>query len=155
VYIRGPRGSEIKDVSQLYPSEVPPEWLARYPTMTTLEYAIYVALLGLGKREGSDFLYQTPVLGEEYLNEFGVSIIDFLLVDTEPRVAIPANGVYWHYGRGSRVIEYDLARLRRVRAELGYDIVVIDEDDAMQLGATTLVILAYNRVDISRLSGLI
>ena len=66
---------------------------------------------------------------------------------------MPVNGTYWHYMRGSGITESDLEKLRRLRNERGYDVVVIDEDDLRMLGGRVLVELAYQRVDLSRLAG--
>lgn len=150
-YVRAPRGAGI-DLDP--PLREVPEWMLRkYGPMSTLEAEIIRALDKLGKRVNEQYLFQSEQLRGEYANEFGYSVVDFTLIDTDPYVAMPANGNYWHYLRGSKIIEEDLAKLRRIKSELGYDVVVIDEDDVKNIGALTLVRLAYMRVDYSQLSG--
>lgn len=153
-----PRGVTQRPKSGLpegfMPEEVPAWALREYSaTMTTAEYAVLEALLQMGKQHRVHFLYQAPELRGTYENEFGYTIVDFLLVDTDPYIAVPVNGTYWHYLRGSGIIESDLEKLRRLRNERGYDVVVIDEDDIRALGAAPLLRLAYQRVDLSRLAG--
>lgn len=90
------------------------------------EWAIYHALLTLGKKPDVDFTYQSPRMGGRMVR--GGVVIDFLFRDP-PGLAINVQGIYYHYGAmrkpGNDVMQ------RATLAGMGITLIFIDEDDAL------------------------
>lgn len=109
------------------PAGEPPEWWkVRYPGGTKPEWAVYWALLVLGKKPELDFIYQAIMLGLE-LSYY--STTDFLL--PHDGIAIEVQGEYWHYGVGSEAQYHDILRFEALAKE-GMQLIFIDEEDALE-----------------------
>lgn len=98
----------------------------QYPAITEPEAAIYWAHLQLKLVPGVDFDYQANEAGGRKL--FGGIVLDFIEYDVP--VAIPIQGVYWHYERGEAQLWRD-AQVDVLVAKFGYIAVPIDADDAL------------------------
>jgi very-short-patch-repair endonuclease len=90
-------------------------------TGTLPEWAIYWAFTALGMKEHEAFEYQ-------YYTPATPNGVDFFYYDQN--LVIEIYGIYWHYMQGGFKRESDLEREFRLEA-LGYEYVVIDEDDAI------------------------
>lgn len=73
---------------------------------TRPEYLVFLALEGLGLKEGTDFQYQSSQQGGRM--ERGGAVLDFFL----PALQLGLNvaSLYWHYGRPERVLNDRLQR---------------------------------------------
>ena len=91
------------------------------------EIAVFNALLRLGKRPGVDFTYQSKQFGGRVAK--GGRILDFEIYD--PPLGINVQGVYFHYEKGSAIIQSDI-RTRSFLASMGITLIFIDEDDALK-----------------------
>lgn len=94
--------------------EQPPTWKGTLP-----EWAIQWAHLRMGFKDGQDFAYQYPVLGNP---------VDFFEFDLQ--IAIQVQGLYWHYGFGAAKQQLDFEQKIRIEAT-GITVIAIDEDDAL------------------------
>jgi hypothetical protein len=122
--------------------QVPADWIGSVP-----EFLCYQALSRLGKRDGLDFTFQSPLMGGR-LQKGGV-VIDFLFSDP-PDLAINVQGIYFHYGMGPEVRGRDIMA-REQLASQGLRLIFIDEDDLME-DARYYVSQALEYRDHSRLS---
>jgi hypothetical protein len=122
--------------------QAPADWPGSLP-----EYLCYQALIRLGKRDGLDFTFQSPLMGGR-LQKGGV-VIDFLFSDP-PDLAINVQGVYYHYGMGREVRGRDIIG-REQLAMQGLTLIFIDEDDLIE-DARYYVSQALEYRDHSRLS---
>lgn len=112
------------------------------------EYIVLRTLKRLGKTDGIDFSYQSPLFGGRI--ERGGIVVDFMFHDP-PDLAINVQGVFYHYEKGGDVI----ARDRESRAQLagqGITLIFIDEDDVLS-DPVRYVQAALNYQDLSRLGG--
>ncbi len=107
-------GGQVSD--RAYP-EMSRDWRGTEP-----EWAIYWAFNAIGKKEHQDFeyLYFTPATPNG---------VDFYVYDTN--LIIEIFGIYWHYQQGREKLQNDLARQVMLQG-MGYEYVVIDEDDAIR-----------------------
>lgn len=108
------RGSQTDQ--KPYP-EIPDTWKGTEP-----EWAIYWAFGVLGMKEHQAFEY-------EYFTEVTPNGVDFYVYDTN--LIIEIFGIYWHYQLGGFKIQGDLERQIRLEG-MGFDYIVIDEDDALR-----------------------
>jgi len=100
--------------------DVPPTWPGSAP-----EYAVYLALLQLGYKDGEDFIYQSPQAGGR--QEYGGAVLDFTIPDLN--LAINVQSRYYHSGFAERTHD---AYVRAMMASWGVTVIFIDEDMAMQ-----------------------
>ena len=91
------------------------------------EIAVFNALLRLGKRPGVDFTFQSKHFGGRV--DKGGRILDFEIY--EPPLGINVQGVYYHYEKGSAIIQSDI-QTRAFLASMGITLIFIDEDDALE-----------------------
>lgn len=123
-----PRGlRQLERFTQREPAGDPPGWwLAKYPSGTKPEWAIFWALLRLGLKEDEDFFVHAalPGVGRSFWSQ-----VDFLVPPYQ--VGIEVQGTFWHYGLGSERQQRDILRIAYF-AERGLRIVFIDEDDALR-----------------------
>mgnify|MGYP002700649193 CR=1 FL=1 len=91
------------------------------------EMAVFNALLRLGKRPGVDFSFQSKQFGGRI--DKGGRVLDFEIY--EPRLGINVQGVYFHYEKGSAIIQSDI-QTRAFLAAMGITLIFIDEDDALK-----------------------
>ena len=91
------------------------------------EIAVFNALLQLGKRPDRDFIFQSKQFGGRV--EKGGRIVDIQFVEP-PDLAINVQGVYYHYEKGSAIIQSDV-QTRSFLASAGVTLIFIDEDDAL------------------------
>lgn len=108
------RGSQIDTL----PFPNPPlDWKGTEP-----EWAIYWAFTAIGYKERQQFeyLYYTPATPNG---------VDFYVYDQN--LVIEIFGLYWHYQLGGFKLQDDLQRAIRLQS-LGYEYIVIDEDDALR-----------------------
>ena len=89
---------------------------------TLPEWAVYWAFNTIGMKEGQafEYLYYTPATPNG---------VDFYVYDSN--LIIEIFGLYWHYQLGGFKIQSDLERQVRLEG-MGYEYVVIDEDDAIK-----------------------
>ena len=105
---------------QLTPADLPPDFIGSVP-----EFLVLQELLRIGKQEGLDFSFQSPLLGGR-LDKGGV-VIDFLFADP-PNLAINVQGTYYHYGLGvTQLVRDQMGRAQL--AALGITLIFVDEDD--------------------------
>jgi len=88
---------------------------------------VFNALLQLGKRPGVDFSFQSKQFGGRI--DKGGRVLDFEIY--EPRMGINVQGVYFHYEKGSAIIQSDI-QTRAFLAAMGITLIFIDEDDALK-----------------------
>lgn len=127
VRTRGPRHLQAGLFQHQAPgATAPPVW---WETLSGSlpEWAIYEAHLRLGRRPGIEFTYQSALEGGRLF--LGGLILDF--VEHDMPIAINVNGVYYHYLRGSEQLRRN-AEARARLSQYGYQLVVIDEDDALR-----------------------
>ncbi|MBI2756183.1 MAG: hypothetical protein HYX52_05675 [Chloroflexi bacterium] len=91
----------------------------------TTEWAVYWALLQLGKKPNVDFLYQSPFSGGR--TQAGGQVFDFLILNP-PGIAINPVGLFWHEQRGGARLAKDRIQ-REAAAVAGVTTIYIDEDD--------------------------
>lgn len=91
------------------------------------EMAVFNALLRLGKRPGVDFSFQSKQFGGRI--DKGGRVLDFEIY--EPKMGINVQGVYFHYEKGSAIIQSDI-QTRAFLASMGLTLIFIDEDDALK-----------------------
>lgn len=89
---------------------------------TEPEWAIYWAFGAIGKKEHQDFEYL-------YFTEATPNGVDFYVYDQN--LIIEIFGLYWHYQLGGFKLQSDLERQIRLEG-MGFQYMVIDEDDAMR-----------------------
>jgi len=101
----------------------PPEtWAGSLP-----EWAIYHALITLGKREGIDFIYQSSQMGGRL--EKGGAVIDFLFLDP-PNLAINVQSTYYHYRTATQRTR---GALQKAQIEsYGIRLIYIQEENALR-----------------------
>ena len=106
--------------TQAYPE--PPEWwIGSRP-----EWAVYWALISLGKKPDIDFSYQSAQLGGRLSK--GGAVIDFLMYDP-PNLAINVQSTFYHYRTFAQQTK---GQLQRVQLEgYGLTVIYIDEQDAL------------------------
>ena len=92
---------------------------------TEPERLCYNALIQLGKIPGTDFSFQTSLMGGRL--ERGGLIVDFTFTNP-PDLAISVLGVYFHYRLGGGTESRDLMT-RELLAGQGIVLVFIDEND--------------------------
>lgn len=120
---RGPLGLQASLFYRPTPYPPPPAGFLG----TTPEWAVYWALLALGKRPGVDFDFQSSLAGGRL--EYGGLTLDFRLYDP-PGLGINVLGLHWHYELGSRAQAQ--TRLEKLQlAQHGVEVVWIDEDHAL------------------------
>jgi hypothetical protein len=103
-------------------SEPPATWPG-----SRAEWAIFQALLSLGKKPGVDFIYQSPFFGGR-LQKGGV-VVDFLFYNP-PNLAINVQSVWYHY---IGVVAQMRDQMQRARLEgVGLRVIYIDEEDALR-----------------------
>lgn len=113
--------------SEALPQAVPGSFLARYPAASLLEYQMYWWLQRKGRMEpGVDFAYQDPVLGGRMP---GGQVLDFVVLDRTPPLAIYANGDFWHFGGSTGKLQASYDAVENVRQILGYDGVIVWESE--------------------------
>ena len=123
---------------------VPPDWNGSIP-----EYLVYQSLIEKqGKQPGIDFTYQSALMGGR-LDKGGV-VLDFVFIDP-PDLAINVQGEYYHYGKGSTVLQNDVI-VRQQMAGDGINLIFIDEDDILN-NVDYFVREALNYKDHSKLGG--
>jgi hypothetical protein len=93
---------------------------------TTPELAIYRALNKLGYYEGTDFTFQSKLLGGRDVK--GGAIADFEIYN--PHIVIRCQGEYWHYGQSSVVAKDELQKLAIESS--GIPVIDIDAEDALR-----------------------
>ncbi len=102
--------------------EPPADWTGSRP-----EWAIYWALLNMGKKDGIDFIYQSSRMGGR-LSKGGV-VIDFLFLDP-PNLAINVISRYYHYATTPQRTADELQRA--LLEGQGLKVIFIDETDALR-----------------------
>ena len=160
--VHGARGSTVRlDPEQPTREEIPawfgagagghgtyPEWLT-YWALTKLGYKIHGdPRPGLA---GEDVIYQDPVLGY-YAGEVGSSLIDFVVYKEFPPIALPVQGEFWHPLFGPRY-EQDMAIFNRLKHELGWTVIPLDEDDLLVNALYVVRTAVIDRIDLSRYAG--
>ena len=104
---------------QLTRSDLPPDFIGSVP-----EYMVFQELMRIGKVEGLDFSFQSPLLGGR--QDKGGVVIDFMFVDP-PNLAVNVQGVYYHYGLG--VVQLVRDKIGRAQlAAMGITLIFVDED---------------------------
>lgn len=123
-----PRGGIVKpDPIQPTFEEYRASWFwAKYKQSSYPEYLCAWALMKLGLKWDEDFLYQVPELGQ-YVRESGSTIVDFVVVNRWPYLAIPVQGLFWHPSHGEK-FEIDITIMQRLQQEKGMEVIPIDED---------------------------
>ena len=91
------------------------------------EIAVFNALLRLGKRPDVDFSFQSKQFGGRI--DKGGRVLDFEIY--EPRMGINVHRIYFHYEKGSAIIQSDI-QTRAFLASMGLTLIFIDEDDALK-----------------------
>lgn len=113
--------AKLQAKQQAFP-EPPETWVGSRP-----EWAIYHALLSLGKKEGVDFTYQSSQLGGRM--EKGGAVIDFLFYDP-PNLGVNIQSTYYHYREVSQRVK---GAMQRAQLEAyGIKMIYIDEEDALK-----------------------
>ena len=122
--------------------QIPEGWPGSLP-----EYLVYRSLTEeFNKTEGSDFTYQSSLLGGRLFK--GGVVLDFYYYNP-PDLAINVQGEYYHYGMGLTPMQND----RLVRAQMageGITLIFIDENDILN-NVDHFVEEALNYKDHSRL----
>ena len=122
--------------------EPPEDWGGSRP-----EWAIYHALLSLGKKPGADFVYQSARFGGRSAK--GGAVVDFLFYDP-PNLAINVQSVYYHY---TGAIQKVRGQMQRAQLEAsGLKVIYIEEEAALS-NPRFYVREALNGVDHSRMIG--
>lgn len=109
-----------KPLNRVFP-EPPETWVGSRP-----EWAIYHALLSLGKKPDVDFDYQSSFMGGRMSK--GGAVVDFLIF--EPPTAINIQSTYYHY---QNVNQRQRGEFQRAQLEgMGITVIFIDEEDALR-----------------------
>jgi hypothetical protein len=103
--------------------QVPSNWEGSLP-----EYVAYQTFVELGLEPGTDFIYQSPLMGGRM--DKGGLVIDFLFNDP-PDLAVNVQGVYYHYEFGVEAKAQDIMA-RASLAGQGVTLIFIDDDDLLQ-----------------------
>jgi len=102
---------------------VPPSWLGSVP-----EYIAYNTFIELGLKPGTDFTYQSPLMGGRL--DKGGFVLDFLF-DEPPGLAVNVQGVYYHYEFGVEAKARDVMARAALAGE-NITLIFIDDDDLMK-----------------------
>jgi len=105
------------------PQTVPEGWIGSLP-----EFLVFSELIRRGLQEGTDFTYQSPLLGGRA--ERGGLVVDFIF-SNPPGLAIGVQGEYFHQNQGAQV----QARDKMARAQLagqGITLIFIDAEDILE-----------------------
>ena len=108
---------------------------------TLPEYAIFWAL----EQVQAEFTFQSQQLGgaREQLG----AVVDFVVYEPVPNLAIRVMGEYWHYQQGEGQIQSDY--LQKVRLEaIGFLVIDIDGEDALR-NPIYYVERAFEMIDLS------
>lgn len=102
------------------PGDAPPGFVTA--TTSLSEWYIYWAFLVLkGKENYNSWGFQVPINGRS-------AIVDFMVWDQEPRLAIRIQTERWHIAAPSRVQMYD-ERSKRMLERMGYKVIDIYEQN--------------------------
>ena len=102
--------------------EPPEDWQGSKP-----EWAIFHALISLGKKLGVDFEYQSAFLGGRLAK--GGAVVDFLFYNP-PNLAINVQSVFYHYREITQKVR---GQMQRAQLEgMGLRVIFIDEADALR-----------------------
>ena len=92
------------------------------------EWIVLVTLERLGKREGIDFTYQSPLLGGRL--QKGGSVIDFEFI-IPPDLAINVQGAFYHHESGTPIQQDDI-QTRTTLLGFGVRLIFIDENHVLE-----------------------
>lgn len=126
-----PRGGVVKE-EPIQPTfeEYRQSWFwEKYQQSSYPEFLTYWALQKLGLKFGEDYQYQVPELGQ-FVREAGSTIVDFVVTNRWPYLALPVQGLFWHPAHGEK-FEIDLTIMRRLQQEKGMEVIPLDEDDLL------------------------
>lgn len=120
-------------VSTRPPKAGPPpmaDWFRRrYPLAPLTEWWVWWWLTSVGhKQPNIDFVYQDPVLGGRTA---GGQVLDFVMIDRFPKLAIFVDGDYYHFGNSFVKYQGSLKAAQNVRDYLGYDTVIVWESQLL------------------------
>lgn len=95
------------------------------PRASLPEYLVWwVMVTKLNMKPGTDFVEQYD-LGQEIVGGIG-AIVDFVIVNRFPLLAIPVQGSWFHPTHGEKFI-YDLAQFSRIVTRKGWNLVPLQE----------------------------
>lgn len=98
----------------------------RRPKATYPEYLVWDDLVRRQRMKPGEGFIEQYDLGQEIVGGIG-AIIDFVIIDRYPYLAIPVQGSYWHKLYGNDFI-YDLAQFSRVTSRKGWTLIPLQED---------------------------
>lgn len=126
-------------------------WKKRNPQGTLPEYLVYYVLTTKMKlKPGVHFLEQFD-LQKEIVGGLG-AIIDVVMIDRTPFLALPVMGNFWHPAFGKK-LTYDLAQFQRVMVAKAWNLIPLDEDDLLRDANYTVRAAVVNGIDLSRYRG--
>lgn len=149
---RGPKGSQVLLVRRLGRENIPPWFSGTLP-----EWLAKEALDKLGYKmvndprpsyAGTDYVFQDPALGS-FVGEAGSTIVDLVVYAEFPPIALPVQGEFWHPLFGPRY-EKDMEIFRRLRDELGWTVIPLDEDDLLNNALYVVRAAVIERRNLSR-----